>query len=532
MSPFYDFLEDFFECIRAGSTVEVEVFAGIINFFSCMYILAVIPSQMQKAGYDSERSAAVISLVTGVATIGSGLVTNTPLVIAPATAVSIYFITNLQQYTLSLHSGNLVVMYCGITIVLLGLIGPLGRLISKLIPEYIQIGTTVGIGLITALSGYTELDIVVQGKYTLLAVGPITSEICIAISGLILIALGVYYHSRFAYLLGLGWGTFLWWSSQYAWPKLIGKAPQFEGDSIGAFHDDNGVLLTFEMIFLIILTLFGLAKALCELAYITTTFEAIPKGRLLLVIIGIANLASGSIYGPPVILSPETASGIKAGARTGLSAVVTGTLFLFSIFFAPFFTSIPAAATSPVLIMIGMILFQNVKAIDFTNKYGIAAFICLTLIPFTDSIIGGLGFGYATFATISFLNGDFKVYIEKFFTYYFGDESAANQGGRVGNNEEDMIQLPATASRVRRRVQKSNSNNDLAATTAEGNEDKDNEEKIERDPEPEPVVTRERRNSAIVVVERARRNTISLLHSVIADVDLENDIVRAEMTRY
>jgi xanthine/uracil/vitamin C permease (AzgA family) len=424
----------------------------------------------------------------------------------------------------------------------------LGRQISKLIPDYIQIGTTVGIGLITALSGYTELDIVVQGRYTLVAVGPLTLKIYIAISGLILIALGVYYHSRFAYLLGLAWGTFLWWSSQDAWPKLIGKTPQFEGDFyFGRFHDDEGIMLTFEMIFLVILTLFGLAKALCELASISSSnaSEAIPKGRLLLVVIGIANIASGCLFGPPIILSPETASGIKAGARTGLSAVVTGILFVLSVFFAPIFTAIPAAATSPVLIMIGMILFQNVKVIDFTSKYGIAAFICLTLIPFTDSIFGGLGFGYVTFLVISILNGDVMENVRQFLVYYLSDRDGPSQQSgdkgdpppslRRASSAEGFQQQPSTGPQADLdgrggdlielgMMKRPPSYSDLASHQQGQPAAAAGDQPIPREGSGEL--------SFPEVVHRARRNTMQLLQSVMADVDLENDILKPDLSRF
>jgi AGZA family xanthine/uracil permease-like MFS transporter len=546
-----------------------------------MYVLAVVPQQMGKVGYDTTTSAAVISFVTGIGSILCGIFTNTPLIVSPATAVSIYFVTNIEQYSLSLHSANLIVMYGGIFIVCLGIIGPLSRLISKVIPNYIQIGTTIGIGLLTALSGYTEIDLVVPGRYTLLTVGTIDSQICIAISGIILIALGIYYHSRFAYLIGLVWGTFLWWSSQNAWPSSIASIPDFSGDFFGPFHDSNGILVTFEMIFLIILTLFGLAKALCELAYITTTFEAIPKGRLLLVIIGLANIGSGFIFGPPIILSPECASGIKAGARTGLSSVVAGIIFLLSIFFAPLFTAIPSAATSPVLIMIGMILFQNVKYIDFSSKYGIAAFITLTLIPFTDSIMGGLGFGYATFFIISFLNGDVKENVEKFFSFYFGSSSEEEEdkgdhnhkgGGRnslnrlsKGKSDVDMIALPITSKGRRTRgkggsgagsdtsnssTEESNSVENLESahnsahndatddpTTVASNDNPSSEQPSSPSGPASPTSPggnpRNRRaSSAAIVMQKVRRGTVAFLNDAITDMNLENDIVKIDTTRF
>jgi AGZA family xanthine/uracil permease-like MFS transporter len=436
--PFYDITDLYFECTCRGSSVETEIFAGVINFFSCSFILAVVPHQLHKAHYNSEVVASAMSIIMGTGSILLGLFANIPLVVAPLAAVTVYFANSLRGYNLSPHSGDLIVMYMGIFLVGLGAFPPASRLLSKFIPPYIQLGTTVGIGLITALSGYQEVEIVVRGKYTLLSVGKITPEICIAMSGLIGTAVGVYYHSKYAYFLCLVWGTFLWWASQDAWPSSIGADPEFEGTIFSSFSDNNGTLITLQMCFLMLLTLFGLAKALCELAGIMANDnETIPRGRIVLIVIGLCNIFSGCIYGPPFVLSPESASGIKSGARTGLSSIVAGFGLLLTMFLAPLFTAIPEAATAPILIMIGGVLFQNVKNINFSKKYGIAAFVCLTLIPFTNSIIAGIGFAYVTYVIISFLNGDVWKNVKKIYYFYCLPMKEDDDGMEEGDDMAD-----------------------------------------------------------------------------------------------
>ncbi len=568
LQPLYDLLDDFFQCSSSScnSSVELEFFAGLINFFSCTYVLAVVPPQMAIVGYNSETSAAVISLITGLGSIFCGIVTNTPLVVAPTTAVSIYFVSNLQQYFLSPHDGNMVVAYVGIAIVLFGIIGPLARFISKLIPEYIQIGTTIGIGLITALSGYQEIGLVEQGRYTLLSVGKITSKICIAMSGLIIISILVYYHSKVAYFIGILWGTFFWWSSQSLWPTEWVSTPILTGDFFTSVENNDLILFIFEMIFLIILTLFGLAKALYSLVdnnnsnNTAAASEAIPKGRILLIVIGVANIVSGLLYGPPIILSPECASGIKAGGKTGLCACITGIFFIFSIFFSPLFTSIPSAATSPVLIMIGMILFTNVQKINFSTKYGIAAFICLTLIPFTDSIMSGIGFGYITFIIISFLNGDVKGFMKMFYQLYCPCSSSSSsdtseeldkeeeEGGGDGkettttatttsmSNEDEGSSKEhhsgSSISRLAGKIIQLSPNSTRGYRSIEKGSHENNEDSIQP-VEPATLTTTHtgsthgrRASLADDVVERARRDAVAFLQTVVtSEVDLENDFV-------
>jgi hypothetical protein len=116
---------------------------------------------------------------------------------------------------------------------------------------------------------------------------------------------------------------------------------------------------------------------------------------------------AGLFQAAPVLISPESSAAIKAGAKTGLSTVVCGLLFLVSVFFSPFFGSIPHAGASPVLIMIGVVLFQNVGRIDWRNVIDAApTFIVLFFIPFTFSIIQGVLLGYAVLGLVWLFTGD------------------------------------------------------------------------------------------------------------------------------
>eukprot|EP01034_Spumella_vulgaris_P036095 gene36095-44513_t len=155
-----------------------------------------------------------------------------------------------------------------------------------------------------------------------------------------------------SYLIGLFWGTVIYWSVAHLWPVLWADVPTLSVDGFSGISDPSAILLVFEIFLLNVLSIFGLAKAMCDLAGITPTNESIPRGRALLVVIGVANLISGLFNGPPIMISPESSSGIKAGSKTGLSSVVGGSLFILSVFFAPLFSAIPPAGTTPVLIMI------------------------------------------------------------------------------------------------------------------------------------------------------------------------------------
>lgn len=180
--------------------MRTEIFAGIVNFFSCLYCLPVLSSYMINAGYSPQNTFAIMALLCGLGSITSGadnersplipvphlrlhssataligFVTNTPMIIAPPTAECIFLVSFMQNNELSPSYGNLAVVANGAFMLFTGLIGPFGRLIVKFIPRCIQIGTTVGIGLLTALAGSVEINFVERGVYKVLRNGPVTS---------------------------------------------------------------------------------------------------------------------------------------------------------------------------------------------------------------------------------------------------------------------------------------------------------------------------------------------------------------------
>lgn len=417
----FTFLDNFFNCTGRGTSVGVEIFAGMVNFFSCMYILAAIPVFMKNAGYNADNALAIISLGCGLANIVSGCVSNLPIIISPPVPISIYFASTVAQSTMSVHQGNMAVFYSGISFLIMAVVAPIGRFMARVIPEYIQLSTTIGIGLFTVLYGFVDLGLVVQGKYTLLALGTIDSQVVIGISAVIIMAWGIIVKSKISLLSGLVWGTVLWWSSQRLWPNVWTSVPIFKADEVTSANDSQVISLVFELFILDLITCFGMCIALCKLGDILTKEGMVPNGRYLSIVVGLTNIFSGIMFGPPFVVSPESAAGIRAGAKTGLSTVVAGIMFLFTLFFGPFFSSIPPAGTSPILVMTGLLLVKNVQNIDFLSKYAVPAYMCMTLIPFTNSIFAGIGVGMVCYLVISIVTGQFVIDSKVFLNYYFPD---------------------------------------------------------------------------------------------------------------
>jgi xanthine/uracil/vitamin C permease (AzgA family) len=201
-------------------------------------------------------------------------------------------------------------------------------------------------------------------------------------------------------------------------PEGIVHAPHTI-NTIGKLDNNRIVLHVFNLFFLFVLTLNGLARSLSDLGGLTKASGAIPRGNFLFIVAGLTTMLSGYMSGPPILISPETGAGIKAGARTGLSTLVCGLLFGIAAFFSPIFGAVPAAGTAPLLIMIGVMMFANCKRIDWTDyKNAVPAYCVLFFIPFTYSILRGVAFGYAIYIVISFYTGEYIQNFQNFIAYY------------------------------------------------------------------------------------------------------------------
>ena len=451
--------EILFRTKRRGSSFVREIYLGFVQYFSCLYMLPVLHAQMKPAGYKEEPTIVVTAACSGIACIIAGLIANLPFIIAPPTSVSIWFACYLLEHKLAPAVGSHAVIYSGILLILCGY-RPLGKFLMNLIPRPIQVGTAIGIGLITALAGCTEINLVVKGSLTILDIGPITTEIILAFLGVAIGAVAVKYHVHGSFSIVLIGNTLLWWISQSSWPVAIMNTEVIDygmkWDELDATTTSRILYCTGSLFFLSLLLLSGLVYSFNEMAgwndhgsstdysngsssAITNSlhsvsggsritsdreedhidkeeriFSATPNGRWIFIICGFASIVSGLYSGPPILLSPESAAGIKAGAKTGLSTIVCGFLFCLSSFFAPLFEAIPAAATTPLLIMVGVLLFKNVNNIDWSSmSEAVPAFCVLFFIPFTYSILQGVMMGLMMYLLISICSENFTHNVRK-----------------------------------------------------------------------------------------------------------------------
>ncbi len=397
-------LETFFECESCGVTVCEEVYYGVIQFICCVYILPVVPEQLHHAGFNSKEVAGATSLITGIASILMGLLTNLPFCCAPPTSVSIFYAVYVQQHNISFNCATTSIIYSGLGLMLF-YYGPFLRFFRNCIPNSIQAAAAVGIGIFTALAGADEVNMVIQGEYTILDRGNLNNEHFMTLAGVIIITVCSIYHIKGSFCIGLVTISLIWWAHNDSWPSGVVEAPSLKYFDLDHTFGQYEFRLIFTLILLYAVFLNGLVMSLGDLGGFIRPDNTVKNEPELYLIAGAATIFSGMLGGAPILISPESGGGIKAGARTGLSSVICGLMFVLSVFFGPLFTAIPLAATSPLLIMIGVYLFVNVKKIDWTNmRIAVPAFMTLFLIPFTYSIPYGVLTGYVFYIIIGVLS--------------------------------------------------------------------------------------------------------------------------------
>lgn len=378
-----------------------------------MYTLPVIPIQLEAAGYDRTKSIQITALGTGIGCVVSSYITNLPFVIAPPSSVAIFVAVALQENGMKQAQGDAAVILSGFALLFIGTCHPLLRFATKLIPDCIQASTAIGIGLITALAGAIELRLVVPGKYAILQMGPITPEIVIAFVATTMIAIALYHKIKGAYTIGLLFGTITWWMYSGDWPQSVSSIPHFSVN-VDLALDSKVILLFLNLVFLYIITLSGIARTLADLAHLTSPDGSIPHGNWLFIVCGVSTIVSGYFSGPPILISPESTPGIKSGARTGFSMLICGLLYTLSVLFCPVFERIPPAGTSPLLILVGLTLFVNSGRIRWSAPdESIPAFFVLLLIPFTFSILTGVGVGYVFYILIGVFTGQLQKKVKR-----------------------------------------------------------------------------------------------------------------------
>ncbi len=415
------FLDRFFRLKHESTTVRREVLAGVTTFLTLAYALLVVPTILKQAGLDLNATMVATALVGAYSSFMMAVIANYPFVLAPGISLAVYFTYSVVLgKEVDWQIGLGLVFLTGIILLLLNLLR-IRQLLIQVIPLSLRLATTAGLGIFLALIGLRNAEIIVADPHTLLAFGnPSSLEHLMAALGIITVGTLMVLRIPGALFLGI---LVVWLLSLIfglakfegivAWPSSL--APTFlKLDVPGAFQLKYlGVLISFLFVGLFDSTgsLVGLAE---EGGFIEECDPSEKKCIFPRVTQALMPDTTGTILSPmlgttSVAVYLESAAGITAGGRTGLTALTAAILFLGALFFAPFAASIPLFATAPALIVIGAMMLKFIARVDWKDpSEWIPAFITLVLIPLTYSIATGISVGYISYCFIKLFSGKFK----------------------------------------------------------------------------------------------------------------------------
>ena len=415
------FLEKQFGLKAQGTSVRTEVLAGFTTFLTMAYIVIVNPAILGQTGMPIAAVAAATCLAAGLGSILMGLIANYPIALAPGMGLNAYFtFTVVKGMGLPWETALGCVFLSGIAFLVLTVAG-IRQLIVGAIPRPLFSAIAAGIGLFIAFIGLKEAGIIVANPATTVAMGDLTQPTAIlAILGLAIMGALMVWRVKGAILIGILVAAGAAWAlglakivpGEYGLAALTATA--FKLDIPAALHLNGGAGMAIaEVIFVFLFVdLFdnvGTLVAVTKKAGLVKPDGTIPRLNRILTADSIATIG-GSLAGTSTVVSYiESASGVAAGGRTGLTAIVVGLLFLLTLFFAPWVQAIPAAATAPALIIVGSLMIGALADIDWEDPgVAIPAFLTVIAIPLTFSIANGLAFGITAFALLKLVRGQAK----------------------------------------------------------------------------------------------------------------------------
>ncbi len=407
-------LERTFKLGENGTTVRIELLAGVTTFLTMAYIVLVNPAILSTTGMPLAGVAAATCLAAGIGCLLMGFLANYPIALAPGMGLNAYFaFTVVGAMGIPWQTALGLVFISGVLFFVLTVAG-VRQLIVSAIPRALFSAIAAGIGLFIAFIGLRSAGLVVTNPATLVGLGDVHAPATqLALLGLAILSVLTVLKVRGAIMIGivvtavLGWLLHLanWTPQPYSLEAMTGTALQLDiPAALGIGGKGYGLALleiVFVFLFVDLFDNVGTLVAVSKKAGLVKPDGTIPRlNRILFADAGATVI--GSLAGTSTVVSYiESASGVSAGGRTGLTAVVVGLLFLATLFVAPWAQVIPAAATAPALILVGAMMMAPLAEIDWDDPViAIPAFLTLITIPLTFSIANGLAFGVIAYALL------------------------------------------------------------------------------------------------------------------------------------
>lgn len=408
-------MEHYFELRKHGTNVRTEVIAGVTTFLTMAYILIVQPLTLQNAGMDFGAVFTATAIASMVGTLVMALVAKLPFALAPGMGLNAFFAFSVVigmgkswQFALTavFLEGLIFLALTGLNV---------REAIVNSIPEGIKRAISVGIGLFIAFVGMQNAGIIVNNDATLVGLGSFaTPAVLVAVLGLAVTGTLVALRVKGALLLGILGATVVGIPlgitqigesfSLVSLPPSI--APVFMQFEWGQVFTIDMLVVVFTFLFVDMFDTVGTLVGVATKAGLLDSNGRIPRVKQALFADAIGTTVGAMLGTSTVTTYIESASGVEEGGRTGLTALVVAILFGFALFFSQLFLLIPAAATAPALILVGVFMASPVKEIDFSDyTEAIPAFLTLIMMPLTYSISEGIVFGVLSYIILKVATG-------------------------------------------------------------------------------------------------------------------------------
>lgn len=417
--PSGSFLDRFFSIHQRGSTVRQEVIAGLTTFLAMVYSVIVVPNMLGQAGFDPSAVFIATCLIASFGSLLMGLWANLPMAIGCAISLTAFTAFSLvlgQGMSIPVTLGAIFLM--GVTFTLVSVTGIRQWVLANL-PKGIAHGTGIGIGLFLLLIATNSVQLIVANNAGLpVKLGDINSLPVIAtvlglaatiglerrgVPGGILLVIIVLS------LFGLVFDPSVKYQGLFAFPdftsehSLIGQL-----DIMGAF---NPVVLpiVLALVMTAIFDATGTIRAVAGQANLLDKDDNIVGGGRALTSDSVSSMFAGVVGGAPAAVYIESAAGTAAGGKTGLTATIVGVLFLLMVFLAPLSYLVPAYATAPALMYVGLLMLSNVAKLDFNDKVdAMAGLTCAVFIILSCNIVTGIMLGFVTLVVGRICSGEWR----------------------------------------------------------------------------------------------------------------------------
>ncbi len=401
-------------------TITTEILAGISSFLATAYIIVVNPSILSQAGMSFPAVLTATVLVCFFSSLAMGLYAGNPILVAPGMGLNAFFtFTAVLTLKISYQVALGAVFWSGIVFLLLSIFN-IRTYIVQAIPKTLRYAIAAGIGLFITLIGLANAKFITANPATIIGIGRLNAPVLTFVAGLAVTAIFVIKKVKGAILAGivltslLAWPIGRWWGGQVPVITVNGiiSMPDFSLlFKLDLLHSLQWsmVPVIFAFVFTDMFDSLSTFVGLAEAAGLTDENGEPRNIKRSLLVDAFSTTIAGLLGSSPGTAYIESAVGIEQGGQTGLTAITAAVLFLPFLFLSPLISAVPAIATAPALVLVGVFMIRPVTKINWMQmEEAIPAFTSMVLIPFTYSITQGIIWGFLSWTVLQVAAGKIK----------------------------------------------------------------------------------------------------------------------------